>query len=80
VSIEVPSLDAKVALVTGSSSGAGAEIAMELARRGARMAVHWRRALADAEAVAARIATTGGTAAVFAADLADPDVPAALAA
>ena len=32
----------KVALVTGSSSGIGAAIALELAQRGASVAIHYR--------------------------------------
>jgi NAD(P)-dependent dehydrogenase (short-subunit alcohol dehydrogenase family) len=63
-----PSLRGKAALVTGSSSGAGAAIARELARRGARVAVHCRRAIDAAESVAADIRNAGGDAAAFAAD------------
>jgi NAD(P)-dependent dehydrogenase (short-subunit alcohol dehydrogenase family) len=59
----------KAALVTGSSSGAGARIARELARHGARIAVHCRRAFAEAEAVATEIRKDGGDAAAFSADL-----------
>jgi len=35
-------LEGKVALVTGASSGTGVDIARELARCGARVAVHYR--------------------------------------
>ena len=59
-----------VALVTGSSSGAGAAIARELARAGARVAVHHRRSPQAAEAVAADIRHAGGEAHVFRADVA----------
>jgi NAD(P)-dependent dehydrogenase (short-subunit alcohol dehydrogenase family) len=61
----------KVALVTGSSSGAGAAIARELARAGARVAVHCRRSRDDAETVAASIQRAGGVAEVFLADVAN---------
>ena len=63
-------LAGKVALVTGSSSGTGAAIALELARRGARVAVHCRSAIDEARTVVARIADGGGTAEAFKADLA----------
>ena len=46
----------KVALVTGSSSGAGAAIALELGRRGAAVAVHCRTNLGEAQSIAGRIA------------------------
>ncbi len=63
-------LAGKVALVTGASSGAGADIARELARHGARVAVTYRRAQADAEAVTRAIRDDGGDAAAFQADVA----------
>jgi NAD(P)-dependent dehydrogenase (short-subunit alcohol dehydrogenase family) len=59
----------KTALVTGSSSGAGAEIARELGRMGARVAVHCRSNLAAAEQVAAEIRREGHAATAFRADL-----------
>lgn len=76
---EIAVLAGKVALVTGSSSGAGAAIAVELARHGAKVAVHCRSAMADAEAVVRRISEDGGTAAAFRGDLADAEAPARLA-
>jgi NAD(P)-dependent dehydrogenase (short-subunit alcohol dehydrogenase family) len=59
----------KVALVTGSSSGAGVEIARELGRMGAHVAVHCRSNLAAAEQVAAEIRRKGHSATAFRADL-----------
>lgn len=58
------------ALVTGASSGIGAEVAAQLAAAGARVALVARRdaALAD---VAARIEAAGGTALALAADVTD---------
>ena len=47
----------KVALVTGSSSGAGAAIALELARLGAAVAVHCRANIGEAEEV---VVVSGG--------------------
>src|SRR5437016_2073083 len=56
-------IDGKVALVTGSAKRIGREIALELARRGARIAVHYRSREAEAENVA------GNNGFVFQADL-----------
>lgn len=70
----------KVALVTGSSSGTGAAIALELARRGATVAVHCRRRIDEAEAIVSRIVDAGGKAAPFRADLAQDDATQTLAA
>ena len=67
---EIAVLAGKVALVTGSSSGAGVAIALELARHGASVAVHCRSAIDEAVAIACRIRKSGGTAAAFKADLA----------
>jgi 3-oxoacyl-[acyl-carrier protein] reductase len=56
-------LDSKRALVTGSSAGIGKAIALELARRGASVAVHGRNP-DRAGAVAHEIEEAGGRAAV----------------
>ena len=77
---EIAVLAGKVALVTGSSSGAGVAIALELARHGATIAVHCRSAIDDARAVVQRITAGGGTAAAFQADLALAEAPSALVA
>jgi NAD(P)-dependent dehydrogenase (short-subunit alcohol dehydrogenase family) len=63
-------LAGKVALVTGSSSGSGVDIARTLAARGARVAVHYRNGRAEADAVVRSIADTGGEAHAFQADVA----------
>ena len=63
-------LAGKRALVTGSSSGIGAEIARMLAREGVRVVVHGRSA-ERAQAVAAEIAAAGGRAATVLGDLMD---------
>jgi 2-amino-4-hydroxy-6-hydroxymethyldihydropteridine diphosphokinase len=60
------------ALVTGSSSGIGRAIALELASAGADVLIHGRR-LESAESVAAEIRARGGRTGVLLADLHDGD-------
>jgi len=66
-------LTGKVALVTGSSSGAGVEIARALARAGAHVAVHYRQNAGGAEATVNAIVGEGGQARAFRADVARGD-------
>ena len=61
----------KLALVTGGSGGIGAAICRALAAQGCHVFVHANRNLAQAEAVAADIAATGGTATAIAFDVTD---------
>lgn len=63
-------LDGRVLLVTGSSRGIGAEIALKAAASGARVAVHSRRGGDDAERTLERVRQTGAEGAGFTADLA----------
>jgi pteridine reductase len=58
-------VNGKVALITGSAKRIGREIALELARKGARIAVHYRSGEEDAREVA------GTSGAVFQAELTD---------
>jgi len=69
----VTTLAGRVALVTGASHGTGVDIARALASAGARVAVHYRADRGAAEALAAAIRAGGGTAEVFAGDVARTD-------
>jgi NAD(P)-dependent dehydrogenase (short-subunit alcohol dehydrogenase family) len=63
-------LDGRVALVTGAGRGIGAEIAVGLSGRGARVAMVARTA-SQLDQIAATVTAGGGTALVVTADLAD---------
>ncbi len=62
-------IDNQVALVTGGSRGIGKEIALELARLGARIAINYNRGAAEAEAVSEEISAAGGECLVLQADV-----------
>ena len=64
-------LSGKAALVTGSSRGIGREVARQLAKKGARVAVHYRTDLEAAKETLASL--EGGPHAAFAADVADAE-------
>lgn len=75
----------RAALVTGAARRIGRAIALDLARNGWAVAVHYRHSAADAHAVVQEIVAAGGRACALAADLADESqvrglVPAAAAA
>ena len=63
--------EGKTAVVTGASGGIGRAIAIALAKEGAQVAVHYRGNRAKAEAVREEITAAGGTAEIFACDVAD---------
>jgi 3-oxoacyl-[acyl-carrier protein] reductase len=64
-------LAGRVVLVTGSSRGIGAEVAVKAAAEGAAVAVHYRSAPDGAAATVARVRAAGGVGEAFTADLAD---------
>jgi NAD(P)-dependent dehydrogenase (short-subunit alcohol dehydrogenase family) len=66
-------LGGKVALVTGGARDIGREIALTLAREGARVAVNYLHSKEDADATVQAIAGAGGHAIAYAADVADHD-------
>ncbi|MGE8349078.1 MAG: SDR family NAD(P)-dependent oxidoreductase [Pseudomonas protegens] len=62
-------LEKKIALVTGSSKGIGAEIARQLAAEGATVIVNYTRSQADADQLVAQIVEQGGRAFAVQADV-----------
>jgi NAD(P)-dependent dehydrogenase (short-subunit alcohol dehydrogenase family) len=66
-----PSVDRPVVLVTGAAQRIGRTIALELARAGWRVAVHYRRSAEAAARTVDELRAAGAEAAAFAADLAD---------
>ena len=56
------SLENKVAIVTGSSSGIGRAIALEFARQGAAVTINFHKGEDEANAVKAQIEGAGGKA------------------
>ena len=65
-----PDLQGKAVLVTGASTGIGAQTARCFAAHGARVAVHYRASRAEADEVAREIRDRGGEALTVAGDVA----------
>ncbi len=57
--MEQTDLKGKAAIVTGSSSGIGASVALGLARRGADVVINYSKSAREADAVAAEVKKTG---------------------
>ncbi|GIW50508.1 MAG: hypothetical protein KatS3mg080_1119 [Anoxybacillus sp.] len=64
-------MEGKVAIVTGASRGIGREIALHLARHGAKVAVNYAGSEAKANEVVAQIVEHGGEAFAVQADVAN---------
>lgn len=60
----------RTALITGAARRIGRAIALDLARHGWRVAIHYRRSAAEARALVDEIKAAGGEAATIAGDLA----------
>ncbi|MHB8254154.1 MAG: glucose 1-dehydrogenase [Acidiferrobacter sp.] len=71
-------LSGKRALVTGSSSGLGAAMALMLAKAGAHVAIHYRHEVESAQRIVQQIVAIGGRAQAFGADVGDSDAVAKL--
>jgi len=65
-------------LITGAAQRLGRAMALAVAKRGWRVAVHYNTSAAPAEALAGEIRTGGGQAVAVPADLADPQAVAGL--
>ncbi len=73
-------LKGKRALVTGSSTGIGAALALELGRLGVAVAVHGNRSLEAAERIVTAIKDNGGKAVLVSGDVSDPKAAAQIVA
>lgn len=66
-------LEGKTAWVTGSAKGIGRALAIELARQGCKVAVHYRNSRVSAEKVAQKVERHSGHAIVLQSELTEPD-------
>lgn len=72
-SIKLPELSGKSVLITGASTGIGAELARAFAAQGAKVGLHYNSSRAAAEALAKEIEAAGGTVRLVKADMMNPD-------
>jgi NAD(P)-dependent dehydrogenase (short-subunit alcohol dehydrogenase family) len=73
------SMQGQKVLVTGAGTGLGREMALEFARQGAKVALHYSQSIRGAEETAKQIVKAGGKAAIFQADFNDVAAVKALA-
>lgn len=66
-------LNGRVVLVTGSSRGIGAEVAVKAAAEGALIAIHYHSSVEGAQRTLARVREAGSDGAIFRAAMADGD-------
>jgi NAD(P)-dependent dehydrogenase (short-subunit alcohol dehydrogenase family) len=76
--IQTMEINGSIALVTGSARRIGRAIALELARKGARLAIHYRASEDDARVTLNDVRRLGVDAHLFRADLVDDQARAAL--
>ncbi len=76
----IEDLKGKVVLVTGGSTGIGAEVAKGFAANGAKVMVHYNASESEAKAVVAAVVAAGGEADAIKGDVIDRDVPSAVVA
>jgi NAD(P)-dependent dehydrogenase (short-subunit alcohol dehydrogenase family) len=69
----MPQPTSQTALITGAARRIGRSIALDLAAHGWRVGIHYRHSRDEAEALAAEIERSGGSAAALPANLADLD-------
>lgn len=69
---EFSSLTDRTVVVTGASTGIGRAIALEMARAGASLVIHYSSAIAAAESVAHEVRSLGRSAKLVQADFSDP--------
>jgi 3-oxoacyl-[acyl-carrier protein] reductase len=72
-SIRLPELSGKSVLITGASTGIGAELARAFAAQGAKVGLHYNSSSDAAEALAKEIEAAGGTVRLVKADMMNPD-------
>ena len=66
--IKIPEFEGKGVLITGASTGIGAELARAFAKQGAKVGLHYNSSKDAAEALAAEIRAAGGTVELIKAD------------